>query len=444
MNFTSTGTEIAKETEKNIEIDKPSIYPLMVLDYETLQKNKFEYNNAEKAYIDPTLKPEIQATSSYSILHLLDYVPSERDQGWCSNCWAWPATSVMEIALNVQEGIFDRLSLQYLNSCGEIVGIECCEGGNLQGFARFYRKTGIAVPWSNDQAHWIDIRAQCRTPCDSIAKTPNYPISSMWTRTIETHEIPEEEAIENIKNVLHQQKGVYFSWILPDTDYREDFQDFWQRRTEDYIYDLDWDCGAEYSDTGGGHAILCVGYNDDQGTNNDYWIMLNSWGTTSNRPNALFAINMHMDYDCSVIYNENDYYSFDFETLNITFGSHEEAPDPPEIVGPSSGQTNTLYTYTISTMDNQGDDVYFYVNWDDNDNTGWIGPYTSEEEVELTHAWLRSDTYTIQVKAKDTNGEESLWSTLEVSMPRGKFVNTFFFRIFEKYPGLYKLFNALI
>ncbi len=420
LSTTSSGTFIDDTEETIASQNNIEMYLLMKLNQEILTSWQNQYEQAQLADIDPLLEPEIQTTSSYSILDLLDYIPSERDQGWCSNCWAWPATGVLGIALNVQEGIYDRLSVQYINSCGEEVGIGCCEGGNLFLFSNFYRSSGKAIPWSNDEANWQDKYARCRTECDSISKAPNYPIAQIYSKTIKTHRISEEEAIDNIKNVLHQQKGVYFSWILPDMDYREDFSNYWNTKDEDYIYDIDWDCGSEYTDTGGGHAVLCVGYNDDSGTDNDYWIMLNSWGTPSKRPNGLFAINMHMNYSCKVQYGSSDYYQFDWETLDVEFGTQEESPDPPTIEGPTSGNTNTVYKYTISALDNQNDDVYFFIDWADNTDSGWIGPYASQEKIEVSHTWRRADTYAIRVKAKDTNNEESQWTTLEVQMPKSK------------------------
>jgi len=425
IGFTTAGIKIKNEKKNTDSIKNTEIRTIMKLDYETLEKWKTDYYSSDIAYIDPELKNEIQTTQRYNILDLLDYVPSERDQGWCGNCWAWPATGVMGIALNVQEGIFERLSVQYINSCGEeytsgFNKIECCEGGNLNMFTIFYRATDKAIPWSNDNANWQDDRAQCRTSCESISTEPHYPISSLRTESIDTHEIG-EDAIQNIKNVLHQQKGVYFSWYLPDMDYRQDFGDFWNEKDEEDIYDLDWGCGAEFSEEeGGGHGVLCVGYNDEEGEDNDYWVMLNSWGITSNRPNGLFAVNMHMDYDCTVKFDGRDYYSFNFQTLNITFASQEDAPDAPVIQGPSLGKTGTEQTYQISAYDEEGDDVYFFIDWDDGTTDEWIGPVGSGEQLEISHTWEQKGDYIIRAKAKDTNNVESFWSTIEVSMPKNK------------------------
>jgi hypothetical protein len=430
------------QTDEDI-LDQHSLYKgLMRPDFSTIKKWKEDYHNAKKAYIDPKLDQNIQTMTSYSILDLLDYIPSERNQQYCGNCWAWPATGVVGIALNIQEGIFDRLSVQYINSCGYQVGIGCCAGGNLDLFCRFYRLTDKVIPWSNENAHWQDRLARCEVECDSISTTPFYPISSIYPTSIETHEIPEEEAISNIKNILHQQKGIYFSFLLPDQEYLTDFNEFWSNDREDEIYEVDWACGKEYiEEEGAGHAVLCVGYNDEEGTENDYWIMLNSWGITTRRLTGLFRINMHMDYDCEVIYQGRKYYSFDFETLNVTFGSEEGAPNPPLIEGPTSGKKETEYTYSISAVDAQNDDVFITVEWGDGSKENWMGPLSSGEVLELNHSWAERGDYTISAKARDINDDESFWSTLEVSMTKRKALTfSFSYLIFER---IYQFFPFL-
>jgi hypothetical protein len=67
-----------------------------------------------RASIDPNIV--MAASSSFSLLTHLDYVPSERDQGWAGNCWVWAGTGVTEIALDVQKETKDRLSIQYFDS----------------------------------------------------------------------------------------------------------------------------------------------------------------------------------------------------------------------------------------------------------------------------------------------------------------------------------------
>ncbi len=403
-------------------------YSVMKLDINNLRNWEEQYNNAKKAYIDPKLNNYMTNVETYSILDLLDYIPSERSQGRCGNCWAWPSTGILEIALNVQEGIFNRLSLQYINSCGFHVGIGCCEGGTLEKFTNFYRYTDMAIPWDNENAHWIDKNGRCVTECESISTTPNYPISSIYPLTIETHEVSEDIAISNIKNILHQQKGIYFSFYGDYDNYISDFQDFWADRWEYDVYNMDAHCGNDFpEDDLVGHATLVVGYNDEEGVDDDYWIVLNSWGTTNKRPNGLFLMNMHMNYDCTISADGDEFYAFNFQTLNVTFGSEEGAPNPPSIDGPISGVPGTIYTYNISTIDPQNDDISYFVDWGDNTTEGWIGLVSSGTQIVLNHSWVDQGQYTISVKAKDINDDESLWGTLSISMPR--------VRLFNKIPG---------
>lgn len=110
------------------------------------------------------------------------------------------------------------------------------------------------------------------------------------------------------------------------------------------------------------------------------------------------------------------YYSYnDFEHSALN-----NPPYPPAITGPTSGKPRVKYTYTIVTIDPDGDDVYYFIDWGDFTNSGWIGPYSPGEEVTVTHRWLIQGTYTVRAKAKDVYGAESDWSTLSVTMPKNK------------------------
>ncbi|UCD13498.1 MAG: PKD domain-containing protein [Thermoplasmatales archaeon] len=87
--------------------------------------------------------------------------------------------------------------------------------------------------------------------------------------------------------------------------------------------------------------------------------------------------------------------------------------NPPEHPKKPSGETNGYhgapYTYNTSSNDPDGDDVYYFFNWSDGTNSGWIGPYGSGELCSTSHTWQTPGTYNITVKAKD-NYVESEWS----------------------------------
>jgi hypothetical protein len=313
-------------------------YPIMHPDQETLEKWIEAYNSAPLAQVEMRARgvPSPRAGSQDLLGHLV-YTPGERDQGSCGNCWIWAGTGIMEIALHDQEGIKDRLSIQYVNSNyngGNGSGWACC-GGDLSGFVDFYDDAGIAIPWTNTNAQWQDGGQRCgygdstTVPAGTISITPNYPVYSIQTVTIPTQPpVDQATAIANIKNVLDQEKGVWFAFYLPHEPAWRALYDFWDDGAESDVYDMGGQfCGDYYNSVeGGGHAVLCVGYNDED-PDNSYWVMLNSWGTTPERPNGLFRINMDMDYDCMYSYLGASLYSFYWQTLYVRFS-------PTSIVAP--------------------------------------------------------------------------------------------------------------
>ena len=195
-------------------------YPRMRPDRETRQRWISDYQKAPRARMDTTLTLRSSLTGSLSLLSRLDYTPSQRDQGSCGNCWAWAGTGIMEIALDVEEGIHARLSLQYLNSCdGTGYNYACC-GGWLEDLADFYAVRGRAIPWSNTNASWQDRGRSCGSgsstvSCVSIATSPAYPIASIEVVTVPTQGISRAQAIANIKNILNQNRAVWFAFFTP-------------------------------------------------------------------------------------------------------------------------------------------------------------------------------------------------------------------------------------
>jgi len=85
-----------------------------------------------------------------------------------------------------------------------------------------------------------------------------------------------------------------------------------------------------------------------------------------------------------------------------------ETPDQPD--GPTEGNAYTEYTFSTSTTDPEGDEIFYLWDWGD-EQSDWEGPYASGETVESTHYWRDEGTYNIAVKAKDDNGSiSSDWS----------------------------------
>jgi hypothetical protein len=119
----------------------------------------------------------------------------------------------------------------------------------------------------------------------------------------------------------------------------------------------------------------------------------------------------------------------------------DDPPNKPTINGTTAGKIGTEYNYTFATTDPEAHDIYYYINWGDNTNSGWIGPYSSGQQVTLAHSWDKSRKYVIKAKANDTYGAESPWGTLEITIPRNKAVtsNMLLLRLLERFPLIQKL-----
>jgi len=127
--------------------------------------------------------------------------------------------------------------------------------------------------------------------------------------------------------------------------------------------------------------------------------------------------------------------------------SDNQAPEKPETPdGPSSGGSGAEYTYSSSTRDLDGDSVYYWFDWGDNTNSGWLGLYESGEIVTTSHIWDSRGSYEIRVKAKDSNGAQSEWSDpLPISMPRSKYLfNQLLIKVIEQHPRMFPLLRQLL
>jgi len=339
---------------------------IMRPDRETRLKWLKDFEMAPKAQLDRGIRMQLLKArsvgfgTSMSLLSHLDYIPGERNQGSCGNCWVWAATGILEIAHSVQDNVRDRLSIQFLNSC-KTDSYACC-GGNLSWYTSWYAGQERAIPWSNTNASYFDGSRGCSSSpaksCGSISISPDYPITSIQEQVIATTggSITQDTAINNIKNILNQNKAVWFGYYLANQTDWNAFFDFWGNQTENAVWNPDPYCGHTWDDySGGGHAVLIVGYNDEVAE--PYWIVLNSWGSSQKRPNGLFHMRMQMNYNCA-LYDPppSSFYSREFATINVNFGN-SQPPLPFDASGwvtTSSGTGISGVTMTFTSISGSG------------------------------------------------------------------------------------------
>ena len=103
------------------------------------------------------------------------------------------------------------------------------------------------------------------------------------------------------------------------------------------------------------------------------------------------------------------------------FGEWEnQAPEKPTITASEegiNGETGTEYEYIFSSIDPNGDDVQFFVEW--GDETDFLTALC-DNSITVKKTWAEQGTYIIKAKSIDEYGYESDWTKLTITMPKSK------------------------
>jgi len=118
-------------------------------------------------------------------------------------------------------------------------------------------------------------------------------------------------------------------------------------------------------------------------------------------------------------------------------------PATPSIQGSTEGKAGVSYSYTFVAADPESDDVFYYVDWGDGTNNNWAGPYSSNENVTLSHTFTKKGSYTIKVQARDTYYAVSGWGTLQVTMPALS-SSSILLKFLQRFPIIFDLLQHLL
>jgi hypothetical protein len=131
---------------------------------------------------------------------------------------------------------------------------------------------------------------------------------------------------------------------------------------------------------------------------------------------------------------------------SLTVNIMNAPPNKPSMPsGETSGEIGVSYEYSTSTTDPDGDQIWYWFDWGDGTNSGWIGLYDSGDTVSESHKWTSRGNYEIKVKSKDIYDYESDWSDpLIVTMPRNRAINTPFQWFLQQYPYLFPILRHLL
>jgi len=94
-------------------------------------------------------------------------------------------------------------------------------------------------------------------------------------------------------------------------------------------------------------------------------------------------------------------------------------------------KTDNDWPYFLNIWDPESEQLYYYFDWGDGTNTGWI------TEPTATHRWKEKGIFTIEAKAKDEHGAGAQspyesWRFLTVNVgPKAKIINFFKIDLFK-------------
>ncbi len=358
---TDTATDIAQSPSPFIHHDTSSLRT-WVADYEHAPP-------AERA-ASAHLRTVATEPAERSLLPLLDYVPAERAQGVSGTCWVFAGTGALELAHAAENGVRDRLSVQWFDSnYNGGSGPEWAgNGGTLTKFVGFYNERRLAVPWSNTNASYQDWRAEAYVyqralvPAAAIAETPNYTLLSASEHRLVTRGVGQAQAIATIRGSIDALHPVFVGLSFPNQTAASAFEAFWWNGADDAVWDPTPYDGAVWDD-GASHAVLCVGY-DMTDPENPYWLMLNSMGTglDDNRPTGTFRMRMDLDYDAAFVH-DFAVYPAQWEVVDAAFAAPTPiVPFPGQTTPPQDLDHDGLYDDVNGNSRRDFGDIVLYFN----------------------------------------------------------------------------------
>lgn len=144
------------------------------------------------------------------------------------------------------------------------------------------------------------------------------------------------------------------------------------------------------------------------------------------------------------LYCNGDYPSFWYKAgFDDILVVSKHAPTTPTINGPTKFFPNIYKEFRFTSTDQDGDQIYYYIEWGDGSIIDWQGPFPSGTQYKASHKWVDKATFTIKCKTKDIYGVESGIGTLGISTSKSSTFNTLFLRLLENNPNFLPFFQKL-
>jgi len=229
-----------------------------------------------------------------------------------------------------------------------------------------------------------------------------------------------------------------WSLLISDTGFIDDHTLYCVKKPQQQSAGGIWKLFIQIDEPAYSHTSYAQGYYPGVQCGIDYTQLLQGWTNPD-------IVTIHHPYALVADANGVFVTGWSGKLQQISSSSENHPPDTPVIHGETNGKVRTLYPYTCSAVDPEGDMVYYYIDWGDQTNTGWVGPATSGDEITQSHMWNKKGTYVIKAMAKDVHGSVSSWGTLSVSMPLSYTSAGFILwgRLLERFPHLFPLLRWL-
>ncbi len=99
----------------------------------------------------------------------------------------------------------------------------------------------------------------------------------------------------------------------------------------------------------------------------------------------------------------------------------DETLDTPTVDGPTTGWTDTEYSFTVGGGSSAGHDLQYIVHWDASSNTGWQPFGEGRTSIEVSHTWSVAETFPLEVGVRcATHDHVDSWfydHSIEISAP---------------------------
>ena len=118
-------------------------------------------------------------------------------------------------------------------------------------------------------------------------------------------------------------------------------------------------------------------------------------------------------------------------------------PNQPTVTGPMKGKPNTEYDFTLNSVDPNGDDVRFHIDWGDG-NSETTSFTSSGSNLIVSHSWSEKGTYIIRIYAEDVHGATSGEIIGQMVIEKSKAINYSLFQFLQSHPILYLIIQKLL